>query len=309
MSNSPKKKPSDQTVIVTDKAYLNDPSHTYEPYLIQISGRGTGESYNLTGKHIKVGRDPTCQIALDDPHISRFHAEIISTENGEIVIRDVGSTNGVFVNGKRSTEHTLLDGDKILMGTRLYFRFCYQDVVDQTYQENLYRAANIDGLTQLYNKKYFIDAFSKEFSFSQRNKQPLSLMMVDIDLFKKINDTHGHVAGDMVLKSVGQYLLNNLRLENIAARFGGEEFAIAIRNATSEQALNVGERLRKDIEKSQISYRNKDIRVTISIGIATLGEEEFDTIEDFIQRADEYLYGAKRDGRNQTVNKKNYKGN
>jgi len=277
---------------------------SYEPYLIQISGRETGQMYHLTGRTMKLGRDPTCQITLEDPHISRNHAEIICRSPTEIIIRDIGSTNGVFVNGKRITEQLLTDGDKILIGTRLYFKFCYQDAVDQNYQQNLFRAANIDGLTQLYNKKYFVDVLSKEFSFSKRNNQPLSLMMIDVDHFKKINDTYGHMAGDLVLKCVGQYLQKNLRLENIGCRYGGEEFAIILRNVTGDQALAIAERLRTSIEQEKINYRGKTIQITVSIGIATLQEENFDTIDDLIQKADEFLYEAKESGRNRTSFKK-----
>jgi two-component system cell cycle response regulator len=294
----------DKTVIITEKVDISERSGSYEPYLIQISGRETGQMYNLTGKTVRIGRDATCQIILDDPHISRMHAEIAHRGTNEILIRDLGSTNGIFVNGKRVTEQTLLDGDKILIGTRLYFKFCFQDAVDQNYQQNLFRAANIDSLTQLYNKKYFVDALSKEFSFSKRNNHPLSLLMIDIDHFKAVNDTHGHIAGDLVLKSVGQYLLKNLRLENIAARYGGEEFAIILRNVTSDMSLVIGERLRKSIENERIVYRGKILQITVSIGVSSLDDGKFETIEDLIRSADENLYEAKETGRNKVILKR-----
>lgn len=294
----------DHTIIITEKIETAERSSTYEPYLIQISGRQTGQMFNLSSRTVKIGRDAQCEIAVDDPHVSRQHAEISCRNKTDITIRDLGSTNGIFVNGKKVREQTLLDGDKILIGTRLYFKLCYQDSVEQNYQQNLFRAANIDGLTQLYNKKYFIDVLSKEFSFSRRNNQPLSLFMLDLDYFKKINDTHGHIAGDLVLKTVGQYLLKNLRLENISCRYGGEEFAILFRNVGGELALTIAERLRKAIEGERIFYRGKPISITVSIGIATMDTDNFNTIEDFIQHADEHLYEAKEQGRNCTVIKK-----
>lgn len=290
----------DRTIIVTEKVRLEDGTSTYEPYLIQISGRETGQMYNLKGRNVKLGRDPASQVPLDDPHVSRNHAEII-WRGSDLVIRDVGSTNGICVNGKKVQEQVLLDGDKILVGTRLYFKFCYQDSVDQSYQQNLFRAANIDGLTQLYNKKYFVDVLSKEFSFSKRNKTPLSLMMVDVDHFKKINDTHGHIAGDLVLKHIGQYLHKSLRLENIACRYGGEEFAIILRNVDPTVAMQIAERVRMNIEKQPVTYRNSNIFITISVGVATFLDGNFETIEDFIRTADECLYAAKEGGRNRTV--------
>ncbi len=294
----------DKTVIVTQKVDTTERPSAYEPYLIQISGRETGQMYNLAGRTVRLGRDPTCQVIIDDPHISRVHAEISCKDGNTILIRDTGSTNGIFVNGKRITEQQLNDGDKILIGTRLYFKFCYQDAVDQSYQQNLFRAANIDGLTQLYNKKYFIDVLAKEFSFSRRNKQALSLLMVDVDHFKKVNDTYGHMAGDLVLKSIGAFLHQQLRLENIACRYGGEEFAIILRNVTPDLAEHIGERLRKGMEGEKILYRATPIQITISIGIATFENNNFETIEDFIQRADEHLYEAKQLGRNRIVFRK-----
>ncbi len=287
---------------ITDKAELK--SGKMEPYLIQISGRETGQTFHLSGRTIKIGRDPAAQIILEDPHVSRNHAEIICRGEKDLVLRDAGSTNGIFVNGQKVTEKKLEDGDKILIGTRLYFKFCFQDSVEQDYQQNLFRAANIDSLTQLYNKKYFVDALAKEFSFAKRTQQLLSLMMVDIDFFKKINDTYGHMAGDLVLKSVGQFLLKHLRMENIACRYGGEEFSIILRNVHGDLALTIAERVRRAIETEKILYRGKPISVTVSIGIATLENQNFETIEDFIRKADEYLYEAKETGRNRTVLKK-----
>lgn len=298
-------KRTDETVIfseTTEKTDLSSKANTAEPYLIQISGRDTGMMFNLTGRGVKIGRDPTCEIAVDDPHVSRQHAEIITTAGKDIVLSDLGSTNGVFVNGQKITApHALVDGDKILVGTRLYFRFTYQDAVDQTYQQNLFRAANIDGLTQLYNKKYFLDVLSKEFSFSRRAKQDLSLLMLDVDHFKKINDTYGHVAGDAVLKMIGQNLIKQVRMENVACRYGGEEFAVILRNVSPEQAFSLAERLRTSVETSRVDHRGTAIQVTISVGVATFKEDNFQTYEDLLLRADACLYEAKRGGRNRTV--------
>lgn len=295
----------EKTIIITEKVDLNArPNQGAEPYLIQISGRETGQTYRLSGELMKIGRDPACAIALDDPHISRLHAEIGIKASGDVYLRDIGSTNGVFVNGKRVTEHTLTEGDKILIGTRLYFKFAYQDAVDQKYQQNLFQAANNDSLTQLYNKKYFLDVLAKEFSFSRRDKQPLSLLMVDIDHFKAVNDTYGHLAGDQVLKAVGQTLVKSLRLENVACRYGGEEFGVILRNVSGELAHTVAERLRLAIAAEVVTFKDKKISISVSVGVATLFSENFATFEDLLQRADEFLYEAKAAGRNRTVTEK-----
>lgn len=296
-----KRDKSERTVIITQKVDLEERASSMEPYLIQISGRETGRPFNLSGGNLKIGRDADCGIYLDDPHISRHHAEIFKANDGRISIRDLQSTNGIFLNGQKVAEATLNDGDKILIGTRLYFRFCYQDSVDQNYQQSMFKAANIDALTQLYNRKYFLDVLSKEFSFSRRNNQPLSLLMMDIDYFKKVNDTYGHPAGDLVLKTVGQILIRSLRMENVACRYGGEEFAIILRNARPEHAMLVAERVRTLISQEVISYLTKTIPITVSIGVATLEGDNFDTMDDLIRKADEHLYEAKEHGRNRTI--------
>ncbi len=292
---------SEKTVIViTEKVDVNTQKSPLQPYLIQISGRETGHMHNLSGlKKITIGRDPACELVVEDPHISRKHAEIHNENDREIIIKDLGSTNGIFVNGIKVAEHVLHDGDKVLVGTRLYFKFCYQDAVDQNYQQNLFRAANIDGLTQLYNRKYFVDALSKEFSFSKRTLQPLSLLMVDIDFFKRVNDTYGHIAGDQVLKMVGQHIVKTLRHENIACRYGGEEFAIILRNIRGEGAVTAAERLRKSFESETMILGGQKVNITLSIGIATLEGNNYETIEDLIHAADQQLYEAKEKGRNQ----------
>jgi len=303
VSNKPLKNVLEETVIFmekTEKSTGTGAHQKVDPYLIQLSGRETGQNYNLTGRSIKIGRDASCEICVDDPHVSRVHC-VINSVDGALILRDLESTNGVFVNGNKVKEHKLSDGDKVLVGTRLYFRFSYQDAHDQNYQQSLFRAANIDALTQLYNKKYFLDVLPKEMSFSRRAHEHLSLMMLDVDHFKKVNDTYGHLAGDMVLKTIGQHLSKHVRLENVACRYGGEEFAVILRNCTPEIAFSISERLRNAIAGEIIKFRDQEIRVTASIGIATYVEDCFATLEDFVQKADEYLYEAKNGGRNRTV--------
>jgi two-component system, cell cycle response regulator len=303
VGNKPLKNVLEETIIFsekTEKSIATGAQQKVEPYLIQLSGRETGQNYGLSGRTVKIGRDATCEICVDDPHVSRVHA-VVAMMNGELCIRDLESTNGVFVNGNKIKEHRLVDGDKVLVGTRLYFRFAYQDAHDQNYQQSLFRAANIDALTQLYNKKYFLDVLPKEMSFSRRANENLSLMMIDVDHFKKVNDTYGHLAGDMVLKAVGAHLAKHVRLENVACRYGGEEFAVILRNCSPELAHTVSERLRISIETERVKFREQELKITVSIGIATYINECFATIEDFIQQADEFLYEAKRTGRNKTI--------
>ena len=296
MSNNEK---PDKTVIVNLRKEVEKPS-TSEPFLVSISGRETGKAIPLRNRNLKIGREPECDLILDNPQISRFHAEIF-WKGPELMIRDLGSTNGVFLNGHKISEEALHNGDKVLIGTQMYFKLVYQDAVDQSYQQNLFKAANTDSLTQLYNKRYFMESLEKEFSFTRRSLLPLSLIMLDIDFFKQINDNHGHVAGAKILKLLGSILASQTRLENIACRFGGEEFAIVLRGATTTQAKQVAERIRATVQNQKVSNKNKDISFTISMGVATFTGTNFNSPEEFLSRADELLYQAKQNGRNQTM--------
>ncbi len=291
---------NEKTVIVSTKVEPSTPAHP-EPYLIPVGGRETDLAYKLTGHIFKIGREKPCEIIIEDPHVSRVHAEISCTSEDKITIKDLGSTNGVFVNGKKVLEVELKENDKILIGTRAHFKIQLLDAEDFETRQRNFRSANLDELTSLYNRKYFNDVLSREFSSCRRSNEPLSLMMFDIDHFKKINDTYGHLGGDAVLRNIGQILHKNLRLENVACRYGGEEFAVILRGVKGTSAAQIAERVRKSVESETFSFKDQAIKVTISVGIATLEGTNFDTSEDLIHRADEHLYEAKETGRNKTV--------
>lgn len=289
----------DKTIIVNLRKETEKNSAS-EPFFVSISGRDTGKAIPLKNRTLKIGREPECDLVLDSPQVSRFHAEIF-WKGSELMIKDLGSTNGVFINGNRITEGPLHNGDKVLIGNQMYFKMVYQDAVDQSYQQNLFKAANTDSLTSLYNKRYFMEALEKEFSYTRRSELPLSLIMIDIDHFKQVNDTYGHIAGDKILKLVGTILSSQTRLENIACRFGGEEFAVILRGATISQAKQVAERIRASVQSQKVSNKGKEISFTVSVGVATFTGKNFNTSEELLARADELLYQAKQNGRNQTM--------
>lgn len=291
---------NEKTVIVSTKVEPSTPAHP-EPYLMPVGGRETDLAYKLTGHTFKIGREKPCEIIIEDPHVSRVHAEISCSKDNKITIKDLGSTNGVFVNGKKVLEVELKENDKILIGTRAHFKIQLLDAEDFETRQRNFRSANLDELTGLYNRKYFNDVLSREFSSCRRSNEPLSLMMFDIDHFKKINDTYGHLGGDLVLKNIGIILHKNLRLENVACRYGGEEFGVILRGVRGSGAAPIAERVRKAVESEVFTFKDQVIKVTISIGIATLEGTNFDTSEDLIHRADEHLYEAKETGRNRTV--------
>src|SRR4051812_25109186 len=181
------------------------------PYLVVVqSETSVGRQVRLEGQ-LTIGRGANADVRLDEDGVSRAHAKLVARPDGAIEIADLGSTNGTWVNGERITSHLLKDGDKIQIGNITILKFSYQDALDEALQKNLYESATRDGLTKLHNKKSFAEAMTKEFAFSVRHRNPLSLVLFDIDHFKKVNDTHGHPAGDFVLQTLAAEIGRRLR--------------------------------------------------------------------------------------------------
>jgi diguanylate cyclase (GGDEF)-like protein len=301
MEPNPPPPPDDHTLLLPRERAPARTSTGPEPFLIQMSGGETGRMFRITEGRYRIGRSPECELFHNDPHISRIHAEITRDAAGRIVIRDLHSRNGVFVNGAPVAEQVLQNGDKILIGTELQFKFSLQDRLDQSYQDRLFHAANFDALTGVHSRSYFDEVLAREFGQSQRAGRPLSVMLMDVDHFKRINDQHGHPGGDAVLRSLGEILKGSLRPEDLAARYGGEEFAVMLRNTYATQLLPVAERLRQKIEAAVIEYTGATIRFTASIGLATLAGGNFATPEELLRAADANLYRAKAAGRNRVA--------
>ncbi len=161
--------------------------------------------------------------------------------------------------------------------------------------------SNTDPLTQLANRRFLMNVFEKEFHRSVRHKHPLSLIMADIDHFKKINDTYGHQQGDLVLKAVADTMRNLLREYDVAARFGGEEFALVLPETALLQATHVAERIRERIAAMRFEGSLAPLRMTISLGVASSPGKGIKGVNDLIRVADDALYTAKREGRNRVV--------
>ena len=264
-------------------------------YLVVISGPSFGEMYKLKGERSTLGRGERTDIRVLDDGVSREHAAI-ERDGGKMVLVDMGSTNGTFCNGGRVTRHDLTDGDKISIGATTILRFTYQDQVDEHYQKKLFESALRDGLTSTFNRRYFVDRLHTEIRFAVRHEKSLALLFVDIDYFKKINDTHGHLAGDAVLAAVARVMTETIRAEDVLARYGGEEFAVICREIDLEGARILGERLRVAVEEERFEHDGKVIPVTVSIGAAV--ESKVDDAQAFIAAADAAMYDAKRSGRN-----------
>jgi diguanylate cyclase (GGDEF)-like protein len=269
-----------------------------KPVLTVLTGGASGKQFKVSKGTAVIGRAPTVELRVEDDGISRAHARI-RAETGRAWVEDMGSRNGTFVNGAKVTVPVeLRDGDKIQVGRSTVIRFGFQDDLDESFHENLMSSALRDGLTRLFNKRYFLERLDAELKFAQRHSVALSLLLLDLDHFKKINDTHGHLGGDAVLMTIANVLLRAVRNEDVVARFGGEEFAIILRAIDIEGAFLMAERLRKLVEQTSITHNSQDVHATISIGLASYPATPSKTLEELVDAADKALYRSKNSGRN-----------
>jgi len=266
--------------------------------LIVLSGRASGKSFSLGDEETLIGRTPDSQIRLDDDGVSRRHAKVVMSE-GQWIIMDLGSTNGTYHDGERIQVLTLFDGAKIQLGMGTILRFQHQDEHDERFHQHMYESKTRDPLTEAYNKGYFLDAIEREMAYATRHAQPMSLVMMDIDHFKKVNDTYGHQAGDLVLKIIASSVMQIVRKEDVFARYGGEEFALILRNTNAESAFILAERIRRLVEKLEIVHNGRRIPATLSLGISPTHPDR-STSAQLIEAADGLLYKAKGNGRNRT---------
>ena len=264
--------------------------------LVVIYGLDLGRKFDLAKESTIIGRSSKADIQIDQESISRNHAKLTNGQS-HILIKDLGSTNGTYVNDEQiSGEYTLRNGDMVKIG-RTIFKFIAGGNIEAAYHDEIYRLTTIDGLTQVFNRRYFEDAIERELSRSRRYTRPLSLVLLDIDHFKKINDSYGHLAGDAVLKEVALTIRGKTRREDVFARFGGEEFALLLPEVDHKGAAQLAEKARKLVEKHAFSFDGETIPVTVTAGVATVQKKNEDPNE-LIRRADEKLYEAKSSGRN-----------
>jgi len=289
--------PDEKTRMFEPPATVSAGEKRDRAYLIVLAGSAVGEMYKIGHERTIIGRGGKAQIRLIDDGISREHAEIV-IDGGEVILRDLGSTNGTFCNGVKVEARPLADGDKILVGSTTILKFTYHDNLDEVFQRQMYESSLRDGLTRAFNKKYFTDRLESEFTFALRHNSPLALVMFDIDHFKKVNDTYGHPAGDAILTDLSALMMISLRTEDIFARYGGEEFAVICRGSDLAQAQVIGERLRRAAEGRKFTFQDKVIPVTISIGVAALPDPNIKDAAAFVVAADGALYRSKQGGRN-----------
>ena len=276
------------------------------PALVFLSGELIAVPIPLEREEVILGRSLGADVRINDYKASRRHAKVAKVFNPETrvhdyVLTDFGSRNGTYLNGQRVTEVTLQNGDKITIGEHI-LRFDLLDEIDREYQRQIHRLISHDDLTGLLSSRSFFSELRREAARAKSEGMPMCVLMMDIDHFKLVNDTYGHLTGSKTIEEVGECIMNCVRSGDAAARFGGEEFAAFLLDAEISQALIAAERIRSIIESRDFSVirngrPNASHRITISIGISSFPDDSHDPIE-LVEMADSALYRAKREGRN-----------
>ncbi len=274
-------------------------------FLVVLAGPHLGDVHRLEpGRELEIGRRDDADIPLRDDGISRRHASVRADEQGARLV-DLGSANGTFVDGVRVTEARLADGARIALGGATVLKFLWTDEIEARWQVRLAEGAQLNPLTGLYNRRHFDARLGEELSASLRHGRPLSLLLADLDLFKAVNDVHGHLAGDEALRLAAMVLRDTVRKEDVLARYGGEEFVVLARETALAGGRALGERLRRAMERTACVWKGTEIRITISVGVAVstrLGPfEAGESDRALVAWADRALYLAKQSGRNTVV--------
>ncbi len=297
---------SDKTTVIQDPKTLQkelDKAKGQSACLIIIRGSPQGHRFFLTQETLIMGREVGIDITISDPSISRRHAKF-TIENDKVFITDLGSANGTLVNHKKIPKETptlLGKEDFITLGNSI-LKFLPAGEYEALAWENLGSAANTDALTNIYNKRYLIEALEAEFKRAKTLQKDFSILFFDLDKFKNLNDNYGHDAGDFVLREFANLVksLSQNSSRDIFARYGGEEFVLLLWDTNAKVAEKVAEKIRSAIETHAFIYNGKRLPVTTSLGVAEL-TTQIESSQTLLKKADEALYKAKNSGRNCVV--------
>jgi diguanylate cyclase (GGDEF)-like protein len=267
-----------------------------------LSGAAAGRVIPLDAGVTVVGRSSAADVQERDDSLSRKHAAFL-LEDDAAAVQDLGSTNGTFVNGARIEGPTTVEsGARVQLGLNTIVRVQKLSPAELETAQRLWDSSTRDPLTGVNNRRDLDHRMEAEYAFASRHRRPLSVLMLDIDHFKHVNDSLGHQAGDAVLVALGTYLTSAVRTEDVVARYGGEEFVLVLRDEDAGGAQIVAERVRAHVEEMEIEWESEAIRITASLGVATHAPlRPYGSAGAVIAAADECLYRAKRSGRNLVI--------
>ncbi len=267
--------------------------------LVRLQGAELGRVVRLECK-TSIGRSQDSTIWIRDDGVSRRHA-VIRPCGDHFLLEDLNSANGTFVHGNAVGKHILRDGDLIQLGPTAVFRYSITDADQEDLLRQLYAASVTDSLTGAHNREHFDTHLFSELSYARRHKTELSIVLFDLDHFKRVNDTYGHQAGDTVLVQLVNHIRRELRNEDMFARYGGEEFAAILRGIDKAGAASMAERIRLRVASIGIAHPPHEIHATVSAGCASIFELAEPSVTGLVALADRRLYLAKRQGRNRVV--------
>lgn len=271
------------------------PSETHASIVV-IHGERLGERIRLDEGHpLVIGRAPDCDLQLTQSSVSRRHCQVFR-DGDRYRIRDLGATNRTSLNEQPVIEAWLTDGDHITIGQSI-LKFVGPGNLEAHYHAEVHQRTILDTLTGLYNRRYFLDMLDREIARNERHRRIFSLAILDLDLFKQVNDDLGHLAGDEILKSLGSVLGNRVRRNDTAARIGGEEFGVLLPETELADALDLAEDIRRAISDHEFRDGDRPIELTASLGVAQW-RSGMAGASDILRAADEALYEAKDAGRN-----------
>lgn len=267
-----------------------------------LSGPQPGAMIPAAGNDMVLGRGKGAAIRLDDQGLSREHLRIFRLGQRWLV-EDLGSTNGTWVSGRRlEGTRELRDGDRIQVGRTILLKVSLHDTAEQEAVKRIYEQAVRDGLTRTYNRRYASERLVAELAYALRHDTELSVLLLDVDHFKQINDTVGHAGGDAVLRVFGATLQRMVRVEDVVARWGGEEFMVIARGIDARNAAIFGERIRRLVAGLIIPWEGSSLQMTVSVGVATHTKaQRYPDVDALVDAADTALYRAKTSGRNRVA--------
>jgi len=296
----------DQTLVLPSGAVPSPDLTKEHAGLVVIQGREIGREYRLRRSESILGRDESATLRVLDERVSRRHASLeLAWDPAEkvrrVFITDLGSTNRTYVNGEPVERRELKEGDKVRAGDTV-LKFVLQDALDARFHREIRDRIAYDQLTRLLTKESLYTALEAELGRCARYGLPLTVLMMDLDRFKSVNDTHGHLMGSHVLAEVGRLIREGFRTSDVSARYGGEEFVAYLAEAGAEEGRLAAERIRSAIAAHSFTRVDEKgssdtARITISIGVSEFPRNG-GTLEALVAAADRALYRAKEEGRN-----------
>lgn len=269
------------------------------PHLMIMTGLGAGRLVPIDSSLV-VGRSRNADVRVADDGVSRTHCRVTRIGT-KVIVEDLDSRNGTMVNGTKVMRAELSAGDRIQLGPDLIIQLSMYDDAEQTLARRLFDASTRDPLTRAFNRQYFAQSLETELSYARRHGSSLSVMMLDIDGMRALNDTLGQSAGDEVLRTVVELIGNVIRTEDVFCRYAGAQFAFILREPL-RTAARTAERLRMRIENARFTFAKKGVAVTASIGVAEIGEPGAQlTAEGLVTVAEKRLHRAKLLGKNRVA--------